>query len=92
MIPRRIFLKNGGLALLSLGFAPAFLARTSAAGAWSHKHRQGTSSISKAPSAVGSPGCTLRCWQSSRSTVSPPAWAQRGLVHTRITVRPVGRS
>ncbi|OFW04899.1 MAG: hypothetical protein A3H96_10650 [Acidobacteria bacterium RIFCSPLOWO2_02_FULL_67_36] len=31
MIPRRIFLKNGGLALLSLGFAPAFLARTSAA-------------------------------------------------------------
>jgi uncharacterized protein (DUF1501 family) len=31
MISRRIFLKNGGLALLSLGFAPAFLARTVAA-------------------------------------------------------------
>jgi uncharacterized protein (DUF1501 family) len=31
MISRRIFLKNGGLALLSLGFAPAFLARTAAA-------------------------------------------------------------
>ena len=28
MFSRRIFLKNGGLALLSLGFAPAFLART----------------------------------------------------------------
>ena len=28
MISRRIFLKDGGLALVSLGFAPAFLART----------------------------------------------------------------
>ena len=28
MISRRVFMKNGGLALLSLGFAPAFLART----------------------------------------------------------------
>ena len=28
MFSRRVFLKNGGLALLSLGFAPAFLART----------------------------------------------------------------
>ena len=28
MVSRRIFLKNGGLALVSLGFAPAFLART----------------------------------------------------------------
>jgi uncharacterized protein (DUF1501 family) len=34
MISRRVFVKNGGLALLSLGFAPAFLARTvEAAGA-----------------------------------------------------------
>ena len=34
MFSRRVFLKNGGLALLSLGFAPAFLARTvEAAGA-----------------------------------------------------------
>ncbi|HJR61644.1 MAG TPA: DUF1501 domain-containing protein [Vicinamibacterales bacterium] len=34
MISRRIFLKDGGLALVSLGFAPAFLARTvEAAGA-----------------------------------------------------------
>ena len=31
MISRRIFLKNGGLALVSLGFAPEFLARTAAA-------------------------------------------------------------
>jgi len=28
MISRRVFMKNGGMALLSLGFAPAFLART----------------------------------------------------------------
>ena len=28
MLSRRVFLKNGGLALVSLGFAPAFLART----------------------------------------------------------------
>ncbi|MEX2270748.1 MAG: DUF1501 domain-containing protein [Vicinamibacterales bacterium] len=28
MIDRRIFLKNGGMALVSLGFAPTFLART----------------------------------------------------------------
>ena len=34
VLSRRIFLKNGGLALVSLGFAPAFLARTvEAAGA-----------------------------------------------------------
>jgi uncharacterized protein (DUF1501 family) len=32
MVTRRIFLKNGGLALVSLGFAPTFLARTVAAG------------------------------------------------------------
>ena len=31
MILRRIFLKNGGLALVSLGFAPQFIARTVAA-------------------------------------------------------------
>jgi len=31
MISRRIFMKNGGLALVSLGFAPAFLARTAQA-------------------------------------------------------------
>jgi uncharacterized protein (DUF1501 family) len=33
MISRRIFLKDGGLALVSLGFAPQFLARTVAAAA-----------------------------------------------------------
>jgi len=34
MFSRRVFMKNGGVALLSLGFAPAFLARTvEAAGA-----------------------------------------------------------
>ena len=31
MISRRVFMKNGGLALVSLGFAPTFLARTVAA-------------------------------------------------------------
>src|SRR5512145_3318098 len=31
MLSRRVFLKNGGLALVSLGFAPEFLARTVAA-------------------------------------------------------------
>ncbi len=31
MISRRVFMKDGGLALVSLGFAPAFLARTVAA-------------------------------------------------------------
>ena len=28
MVSRRVFLRNGGLALVSLGFAPAFVART----------------------------------------------------------------
>ena len=32
MIPRRVFLKDGGLALLSVGVAPRFLLRTAAAG------------------------------------------------------------
>lgn len=32
MISRRVFLKDGGLALVSLGFAPAFLARAAAQG------------------------------------------------------------
>jgi uncharacterized protein (DUF1501 family) len=31
MVSRRVFMKNGGLALVSLGFAPEFLARTVAA-------------------------------------------------------------
>ena len=31
MISRRVFLKNGGFALVSLGFAPSFLARTASA-------------------------------------------------------------
>jgi uncharacterized protein (DUF1501 family) len=31
MLSRRVFMKNGGLALLSLGFAPAFLERTAEA-------------------------------------------------------------
>jgi uncharacterized protein (DUF1501 family) len=33
MISRRVLLKNGGMALLSLGFAPGFVTRTAAAGA-----------------------------------------------------------
>jgi uncharacterized protein (DUF1501 family) len=32
MISRRVLLRNGGLALVSLGFAPGFVARTAAAG------------------------------------------------------------
>ena len=31
MLSRRVFLRNGGLALISLGFAPSFVARTAAA-------------------------------------------------------------
>jgi len=31
MISRRVFLKNGAFALVSLGFAPSFLARTACA-------------------------------------------------------------
>jgi len=38
MITRRVFMKNGGLALVSLGFAPAFLART-VAGAGNPRRR-----------------------------------------------------
>ena len=37
MISRRVLLRNGGLALLSLGFAPGFLTRTAAAGATRRK-------------------------------------------------------
>jgi uncharacterized protein (DUF1501 family) len=37
MISRRIFLKNGGFALVSLGFAPEFLARTAAAAPSRHR-------------------------------------------------------
>ena len=37
MISRRVLLRNGGMALLSLGFAPAFVARTAAAGATRRK-------------------------------------------------------
>ena len=37
MVPRRVFLKDGALALVSLGFAPEFLARTVAAAAPRHK-------------------------------------------------------
>lgn len=37
MLSRRIFLKNGGLALVSLGFAPEFLARTVAAAGTTRK-------------------------------------------------------
>ncbi len=38
MISRRVFLKNGGLALVSLGFAPEFLARAAAATTASRRH------------------------------------------------------
>ena len=37
MTSRRIFLRDGGLALVSLGFAPSFLARTAAAAATRQK-------------------------------------------------------
>ena len=37
MVSRRIFMKNGGLTLVSLGFAPSFLARTVEAARQPHK-------------------------------------------------------
>jgi uncharacterized protein (DUF1501 family) len=40
MISRRVFLKNGGFALVSLGFAPSFLARTAFAQGRSARTRQ----------------------------------------------------
>src|SRR4030095_12793861 len=38
MLSRRVFMKNGGLALLSLGFAPAFVARTAEAAGGGGRH------------------------------------------------------
>jgi uncharacterized protein (DUF1501 family) len=40
MISRRVFLKSGGFALVSLGFAPSFLARTAFAAGRSGRHKQ----------------------------------------------------
>src|SRR5437762_6977019 len=40
MTSRRVFLKNGGLALVSLGFAPSFLARTAYATGGSGRSKQ----------------------------------------------------
>src|SRR5437762_6244743 len=40
MTSRRVFLKNGGLALVSLGFAPSFLARTAYATGGSGRPKQ----------------------------------------------------
>src|SRR3954454_23751916 len=40
MISRRVFLKNGGFALVSLGFAPSFLARTALAAGKSGRNKQ----------------------------------------------------
>jgi uncharacterized protein (DUF1501 family) len=37
MISRRVFMRNGGMALVSLGFAPGFVARAAAAGAGRRK-------------------------------------------------------
>ena len=43
MLSRRIFIRNGGLALVSLGFAPSFLTRTvQAAGTARQKTLEGT--------------------------------------------------
>jgi hypothetical protein len=46
MMTRRIFLKNGSLALVSLGFTPAFIARAA------HRPRAGTRSSSPSSSAA----------------------------------------
>ena len=40
MQSRRVFLKNGAFAFVSLGFAPSFLARTAFAGSTSGRPRQ----------------------------------------------------
>ena len=40
MISRRVFLKNGAFALVSLGFAPSFLARTAFAAAPQRRAKQ----------------------------------------------------
>src|SRR6187401_327179 len=40
MISRRVFLKNGSLALVSLGFAPSFLARTAFAAGPTRRAKQ----------------------------------------------------
>lgn len=40
MISRRVFLKNGAFALVSLGFAPSFLARTAFAAGGGRNARQ----------------------------------------------------
>ena len=40
MTSRRVFLKNGGFALVSLGFAPSFLARTAYATGGSGRAKQ----------------------------------------------------
>jgi uncharacterized protein (DUF1501 family) len=40
MVSRRVFLKNGAFALVSLGFAPSFLARTAAAAGASRRSAQ----------------------------------------------------
>jgi uncharacterized protein (DUF1501 family) len=40
MFSRRVFLKSGGFALVSLGFAPSFLARTAFAAGRSGRHKQ----------------------------------------------------
>ncbi len=40
MISRRVFLKNGSFALVSLGFAPSFLARTAFAAGPARRSKQ----------------------------------------------------
>src|ERR1700716_1384172 len=40
MLSRRVFLKNGSFALVSLGFAPTFLARTAFAAGTSNRPKQ----------------------------------------------------
>ena len=49
MISRRIFIRNGGLALVSLGFAPSFLARTVEAAGTARGGRCWSRSFSAAP-------------------------------------------
>ena len=61
MTSRRIFLKNGGLALVSLGFAPAFLALTGTTIWWlrTRSTRNRTAPRSPASSIVSKPSAAL---------------------------------
>ena len=57
MISRRVFLKNGSFALVSLGFAPSFLARTAFAAGPARRYRPQLVPAGSNCQLVG-----FRCW------------------------------